>query len=153
MPQVPRQRVAIFLPQLVSPLKAIDAWQSVIQTIPSCRGLELLRLANGWPRINLLPDFVALVQEKNTRSSVTIVAPTPREEKRLSFDEIFEGPPSGRVLALQFKRPLEGKIAGVVNYTLNVIQQVKLLNSFAPREAFYALVPYPTVRSFVANRQ
>lgn len=101
--------------------------------------------------VNLLASMVSLI-ETLTRRVVTIVAPSQPEEERLAFDEIFADLPSGRVLALQFKKPYERRGPFAVAYTMNVIQQVKLVTTFHRNEAFYALVPYPLVAQFIANR-
>lgn len=102
--------------------------------------------------INVLSDVTSFI-ERYSRRKVTIIAPTQNAEEDLGFDEIIEDLPSGRTIALQFKRPYSlPSIAGCTRFYLDTNQLGKLLDNFSPREAYYVFVPYPFTLDFIHNR-
>ena len=103
--------------------------------------------------INTLSDLTKLI-ESLSRSRVTIISPTARDERYFGFDEIVEGLPAGQVLAFQFKRPLSMKRPPhCVRFIIDTWQLRTLLNSFFPQEAYYVFVPYPLNSDMIKNRK
>jgi hypothetical protein len=101
--------------------------------------------------INVLHDLATCLEENNFK--ITIVAPTQNEELDLGFDEIFSNLPSGRVLALQFKRP-EERSDTEANFHISIPQLRTLRHNFPNRnEAFYLFSPFPTIDQFRNARQ
>lgn len=100
--------------------------------------------------INILHDLCNCLESKNQR--VTVIAPTQREERDLSFDDMFEGLPAGRVLALQFKRPYE-KNKSHVRFNIPKYQLRGLLDRFPNiGEAYYVFSPFPYIDELVDCR-
>lgn len=102
--------------------------------------------------INTLSDLTILIENLSGRR-VTIVSPTARDERKLSFDEIVEGLAPGRLLAFQFKRPLAMRRPKCVKFVVDTNQMQTLLGNFLPRQAYYVFVPYPLNRDMMRNRR
>jgi hypothetical protein len=101
--------------------------------------------------VNVLHDLATCLEENNFK--ITIVAPTQNEELDLGFDEIFSNLPSGRILALQFKRP-EERNDTETNFHISIPQLRTLRHNFPNRnEAFYLFSPFPTIDQFRNARQ
>jgi hypothetical protein len=102
--------------------------------------------------INVLNELAAYVWSC-FRLTLTIIAPTQSDEDRLGFDEIMEGLPSGRVLAVQFKRPYEMvRPRDAVRFYLDTRQLNTLASNFSKRQAYLFLTPLPKNSQVVANR-
>ncbi len=102
--------------------------------------------------VNVLSDMACLL-ESSTGRKVTIVSPTQSQENTLGFDDIIEGLPSGRAVALQFKRPFQlRRPSNAVRFIIDTQQLQRLLNNFMAGEAFYALVPFPLTTDLLRNR-
>jgi hypothetical protein len=102
--------------------------------------------------INVLNELAAYVWSR-FGLTLTIIAPTQSDEDRLGFDEIMEGLPSGRVLAVQFKRPHEMvRPRDAVRFYLDTRQLNTLASNFSKRQAYLFLTPLPKNSQVVANR-
>lgn len=100
--------------------------------------------------VNILHDLCKCLESKGKR--VTIISPTQREENKLGFDDMFEGLPAGRVLALQFKRP-SGKDSSQVKFHIPKYQLGTLLRHFSNiAEAYYVFSPFPKVNEISNHR-
>jgi hypothetical protein len=101
--------------------------------------------------VNVLHDLATCLERNNFK--ITIVAPTQNEELDLGFDEIFSDLPSGKILALQFKRPEERNNIEA-NFHISIPQLRTLRHNFPNRnEAFYLFSPFPTIDQFRNARQ
>jgi len=101
--------------------------------------------------VNVLHDLATCLEENNFK--ITIIAPTQNEELDFGFDEIFSNLPSGRILALQFKRP-EERNDTEANFHISIPQLRTLRHNFPNRnEAFYLFSPFPTIDQFRNARQ
>jgi hypothetical protein len=101
--------------------------------------------------VNLLDD-IAYRLGQHLKRHITIICPTPHEEKKYGPDAIIESLPApGRVFAVQFKRPFEGN-ACAAKFTVREDQYNALRNNFNKKEAFYVFSPYPLTADFVAQR-
>lgn len=86
--------------------------------------------------------------------TVTFIAPTQPEENRLGFDEIVEGLPPGRVIAIQFKRPHQlVSPPNVVRFQLDTSQISTLYHYFGKGQAFLFLTPLPKNNQIVKYRR
>ena len=104
--------------------------------------------------INVLHELISCL-ENGLKKSITAFAPTQLEEKELGFDEIIDGLPPGRILALQFKRPQEHS-TGVdfAKFSINSDQLRTLLQKFPHTgQAFYVFSSFPTTEEFVRERK
>lgn len=102
--------------------------------------------------INTLSDLTVLIENLSS-GKVTIVSPTTRDERKLGFDELIEDLPPGRLLALQFKRPLSMRRPNCVRFLVNTVQMQALLGNFLPRQVYYVFVPYPINSDVIQNRR
>lgn len=101
--------------------------------------------------VNILHDLATCLE--NWGAKVTIVSPTQPEERDFGFDDIFDSLPSGRIIALQFKRPEEHSPTHA-KFKIDFSQLRVLRHNFVNRdEAFYVFCPYPTIAEFRKNRQ
>ena len=97
--------------------------------------------------MNLISGMIRdLSQDAGWR--ITVIAPTPVEEKKLGYDGLFSGLPHGNILALQFKRPYPHP-SHVARYTIRRDQCEKLASWFHPGEALHVSCPYVWVTDFL----
>lgn len=100
--------------------------------------------------VNVLHDLATCLEEN---FKITIIAPTQNEESKLGYDEIFSNLPSGRILALQFKRP-EERNESEANFHISIPQLDTLRRNFRNKnEAFYLFSPFPTIDQFKNARK
>ena len=100
--------------------------------------------------VNVLHDLANCLEENY---KITIIAPTQNEELDFGFDELFSNLPSGRILALQFKRP-EERNNSEANFHISMPQLRTLKANFPNRnEAFHLFSPFPTIDQFRNTRQ
>lgn len=112
---------------------------------------RLRRTSEYTVTVNLLDD-IAYRLGQHLKRHITIICPTPHEEKTYGSDAIIDSLPApGRVFAVQFKRPYEGN-ACAATFTVREDQYNALLSHFNKSEAYYVFSPYPLTANFVTQR-
>lgn len=112
----------------------------------------LSRTSEKTLEINVLNEFAAFTRFRYRRL-VTLIAPTQPEEDRLGFDEIVEGLPPGRIVAIRFKRPYETKRGNFVRFSVDTAQLNKLAGRFGRHQAYLFLTPLPRNHQVIARRR
>lgn len=102
--------------------------------------------------INILNELASFLYSR-FNLTITAISPTQNEENTLCFDDVLEGLPPGRVIAIQFKRPhLMQRPPNVVKFIASTRQLSRLSQAFQPNEAFLFLTPITTNQALVNNR-
>lgn len=102
---------------------------------------------------NVLNELAAYLWMMS-RLTLTVISPTQVEEDTLGFDDIVEGLPPGKVLAVQFKRPKQMiRLKNAVRFTLDTLQLNNLARNSGRGEAYMLLAPLPLNQQVVNYRR